>query len=206
MTTARDALREEFKDPIARHDYAQIFGDSSIALQIKSLRLQRGLSQKDLAALAEMKQSRISAMEQASYSSWSIRILRRMAKAFDLALVVRFESFGHLLDEVTAPDKRIALERPSFPDDPAFVDHNQKSRVVNIYAHRERMQGRTSAMGQAQSMATTTTIPITSDRLTTGETQGDWSSTLQDLALLADKQRDASAKRIADELKSGARG
>jgi len=147
MTAARDTLREEFKDPIARHDYAQIFGDSSIALQIKSLRLQRGLSQEELAALAEMKQSRISAMEQASYSSWSIRTLRRIAKAFDVALVVRFESFGRLLDYVTAPDKRKALERPSFPDDPAFVSYNQTStNVVDFPAYRERRQDRNPVM------------------------------------------------------------
>lgn len=120
MMTSRAALREEFGDPVARHDYAEIFGDSSIALQIKVLRLQRGLSQNELAELAAMKQSRISAMEQASYSGWSIRTLRRLAKAFDLALVVKFESFGSFLDEVTATDRREALERPSFSDDPEF--------------------------------------------------------------------------------------
>lgn len=144
MTPTRDALREEFRDLAARHDYAQILGDSSIALQIKSLRLQRGLSQEDLAALAEMKQSRISAMEQASYSSWSIRILRRIAKAFDLALVVRFESFGRFLDEVTAPDKRRAFERPSFADDPVFWNHNQKTAtVIDFSDFRERRENRT---------------------------------------------------------------
>lgn len=119
MSTARAALLEECKDPDARRDYAEIFLDSSIALQIKALRLQRGWSQEMLAEKAGMKQSRISAMEQANYSSWSITTLRRLAHAFDLALVVRFESFGALLDDVTSVS-RAALERPSFVDDPAF--------------------------------------------------------------------------------------
>lgn len=125
MTTKKDALREEFKDPEARRDYAEIFLDSSIALQIKALRLQRGWSQEVLAEKAGMKQSRISAMEQADYSGWSLRTLRRLAAAFDLALVVRFESFGMLLDDVTSMSRE-GLERPSFSEDPAFLEGSSK--------------------------------------------------------------------------------
>jgi transcriptional regulator with XRE-family HTH domain len=119
VTTAKEILRSEFHDPEARHDYAEIFLSSSIALQIKALRLQRGWSQETLAEKAGMKQSRISAMEQASYTGWSLRTLRRLAKAFDLALEVRFESFGTLLNEATSVSRK-ALERSSFSDDIAF--------------------------------------------------------------------------------------
>jgi len=119
MITAKESLRGEFQDPEARHDYADIFLNSSIALQIKALRLQRGWSQEMLAERAGMKQSRISAMEQATYKGWSLTTLRRLAKAFDLALVVRFESFGTFLNDATSVS-RTALERPSFCDDPAF--------------------------------------------------------------------------------------
>ncbi len=119
MITAKESLRNEFQDPEARHDYAEIFLNSSIALQIKALRLQRGWSQEALAERAGMKQSRISAMEQASYSGWSLTTLRRLAKAFDLALEVRFESFGTLLNDATSVSRNV-LERPSFCDDPAF--------------------------------------------------------------------------------------
>jgi transcriptional regulator with XRE-family HTH domain len=119
MVTQDDSLKEEFKDPEARRDYAEIFGNSSIALQIKALRLQRKWSQEELGKRAGMKQARISAMEQASYSGWSIRTLRRLAEAFDLALIVRFESFGTLLADI-GQSGREHLERPSFGDDPAF--------------------------------------------------------------------------------------
>ncbi len=119
MTMAKEMLRSEFHDPEARHDYADIFLNSSIALQIKALRLQRGWSQETLAEKAGMKQSRISAMEQATYTGWSLRTLRRLAKAFDLALEVRFESFGTLLNEATSVS-RDTLERPSFSNDAAF--------------------------------------------------------------------------------------
>lgn len=125
MTTKKEAMREEFKDPEARRDYAEIFLDSSIALQIKALRLQRGWSQEVLAEKAGMKQSRISAMEQANYTGWSLRTLRRLAAAFDLALVVRFESFGTLLDDVTSMSRE-RLERLSFADDPEFFEGSSR--------------------------------------------------------------------------------
>jgi transcriptional regulator with XRE-family HTH domain len=126
VTTAKETLRSEFQDPEARHDYADIFLSSSIALQIKALRLQRGWSQETLAEKAGMKQSRISAMEQASYTGWSLRTLRRLAKAFDLALEVRFESFGTLLNGATSVSRN-ALERPSFSDDIAFKPREHRT-------------------------------------------------------------------------------
>jgi len=149
MTTARETLREEFKDPEARHDYAQIFGDSSIALQIKALRLQRGLTQGDLASLTEMKQSRISAMEQASYSGWSIRTLRRLARAFDVVLVVRFEGFGRFLDDVTVDKRRESLERPSFDHDPGVASRRERITATGV--------GKPISAGTSTSLRLTTT-------------------------------------------------
>ncbi|KKN79647.1 hypothetical protein LCGC14_0338510 [marine sediment metagenome] len=67
------------------------FFNSSIATQIKTLRKQRDWTQEDLAKKANMKQARISLLENASYSSWSMSTLRRLAEAFDLTLYVTFE-------------------------------------------------------------------------------------------------------------------
>jgi transcriptional regulator with XRE-family HTH domain len=129
MSSKREALKTEFNDPEARRDYAELFGNSSIALQIKVLRLQRGMTQEELAKKAGMKQSRISAMERADYSSWNIKTLRRLAEAFDLALVVSFESFGTLLNEAVTTNRK-TLERPSFDDDPEFKPALLVSRAV----------------------------------------------------------------------------
>lgn len=120
MEETREALQEELREPEARHDYAELFSDSSIALQIKALRQQRGWTQEELAERAGLKQSQISAMEQVDYSSWTVRTLRKLAQALDLALTVRFESFGWLLDDALS-SSREALERPSFKEDPAFA-------------------------------------------------------------------------------------
>lgn len=114
-------LRELIDDPDARNDYVDMLLDSTVALQIKTLRQQRGWTQRQLAERAGMKQSRISAMERTEYSAWSLRTLRRLAQAFDLRLRVSFEAFGSLLDDY-ARLGREDLERPSFGDDPAFKD------------------------------------------------------------------------------------
>jgi transcriptional regulator with XRE-family HTH domain len=119
MDDIQKNLKKELQDPETRRDYAEEFLNAFIALQVKTLRQQREWSQEDLAERAGMKQSRISAMEQVDYSSWSVRTLRRLAQAFDLALIVKFESFGKFLDDV-ARVSREELERPSFAEDPAF--------------------------------------------------------------------------------------
>jgi transcriptional regulator with XRE-family HTH domain len=119
MTTAIDAIRKELADPEARHDYTEIFLNSLIAIQIKTLRVQRGWSQEDLAKACGMMQQRICTLEQASYRGRSLKTLLRLAKAFDLALVVRFESFGTFLKEVISLEQA-ALERWPFADDPEF--------------------------------------------------------------------------------------
>lgn len=119
MEEIRKDLADELKDPEARRDYADEFLSSYIALQIKTLRQQRGWSQAELAQRAGMKQSRISAMEQADYSAWNLRTLQRLAAAFDLAFVAGFESFGRMLDSMTSIS-RAGLEKPSFEEDPAF--------------------------------------------------------------------------------------
>lgn len=119
--SSRDMLREELKSPEARRDYAAILLSSSLALQIKVLRQQRGWSQEELAQRAGLHQSQISAMEQTGNEAWTLRKLKKLAEAFDLALIVRFESFGTLLEEALSIS-RTTLERPSFEEDAAFRD------------------------------------------------------------------------------------
>ena len=117
-----------FEDPETRQQYAASLLYAHIALQIKTLRQQRGWSQTKLAELAGKHQSQISEMESIDFSSWKISTLMKLAEAFDLALTVSFESFGTFLDEAASLG-RDALERPSFADDPAFRG-KAKKRVV----------------------------------------------------------------------------
>lgn len=121
MSKLADKLRLEFQDREYRHAYVDSFLNSSIATQIKVLREQREWSQEQLAREANMKQPRISALENVNYSSWSINTLKRLAEAFDVTLKVSFESFGTRLVDIDR-FSRESLERFSFDEDPAFAE------------------------------------------------------------------------------------
>jgi transcriptional regulator with XRE-family HTH domain len=95
------------------------FTDAYIATQVKVLREHRELNQTQLAELAGMRQSQISELEDVNNRSWKVRTLKKLAKAFDLVLVVRFEPFGKVLPDIGHLE-RAKLERPSYKDDPAF--------------------------------------------------------------------------------------
>jgi len=119
MNELRNRLLEEFRDKEYRHGYVDEFMNSSIATQIKVLREQRGWTQKELADAADMKQSAISRLENANYSGWNIKTLRRLAEAFDVALSARFETFGSVLSEILG-FSRESLERVPFDQDAVF--------------------------------------------------------------------------------------
>jgi transcriptional regulator with XRE-family HTH domain len=126
-------LTEEWKDKETRQVYCDEFLNASIATQIKVLRERRGLTQAQLAALADMKQPRIAAMEDVNYASWTINVLRRLAEAFDLTLTVKFESFGEKLKEIVI-FSRENLEKPSFKEDTVFQN-------ASIAAQQSKLSG-----------------------------------------------------------------
>jgi len=61
-----------------------------IAGQIYDMRMRAGLSQTELAGRVETTQSVISRLEDADYEGHSLNMLRRIAKALDCRLEVRF--------------------------------------------------------------------------------------------------------------------
>ena len=122
----REELTESFADSEYRHAYAASFLNTSIAAQIKALRDARNWTQEELGSRAGMRQESICRLENVNYSGWSINSLRRLAEAFDLALVVKFESFGNLLQDIVSLNKE-TLIRPSFADDPAFQEREQQA-------------------------------------------------------------------------------
>jgi transcriptional regulator with XRE-family HTH domain len=132
-----DDVRQQFidnrDDKSYRHAYADESLNLSIATQIKVLREQRRLRQKDLAALAAMKQSMISMYENVNYSSWSINTLKKLAEAFDVILDVRFRSFRDLVS-LTQGFARESLQVPSFCGDPYFSEGYTSRQVYVTYA------------------------------------------------------------------------
>lgn len=123
MSKSYDNLREDFilnrDEKDYRHAYAEESLDISVGTQIKVLREQRDWRQEDLAREAAMQQPMVSRYENVNYSKWSITTLKKLARAYDVWLDIRFRSFGAL---VTATENfsRESLQVPKFADDPFF--------------------------------------------------------------------------------------
>ena len=132
MKSSWDDLRQQLIDSRDDRNYRHAYADESlnisIATQIKVLREQRNLRQRDLAGLAGMKQSMISRYENVNYSCWSINTLRKLAEAFDVVLDVRFRSFRDLVI-LTQGFSRETLEVNSFSNDPYFSEAYQAQQV-----------------------------------------------------------------------------
>jgi len=73
---------------------------AGIAFQVRALRAKEGWSQKGLGERSGKPQNAISRIEDPDYGKFTIRTLLDLADAFDVALSVRFVSFGKLLDQL----------------------------------------------------------------------------------------------------------
>lgn len=126
MNDLKTTLLDEFEDAEYAHAYCDEFLNTYIATQLKVLREQRGWTQGQVAELADMKQTRISVLEDINYSSWSVKTLRRLARAFDLRLKVSFEDFSTIIDDICL-FSRLNLQRSSR----AFDIARAKTIIVN---------------------------------------------------------------------------
>ena len=124
--------REQIKASLSDKEYRDAFVadtiDTGLALQIRAMREARQWSQTDLARKAGMAQERISVLEDPDYGKHTLSTLKRLASAFDVALVVRFVPFSHLVEMVTtlSPD---ALAVPDFEHDPDSAADNYERRA-----------------------------------------------------------------------------
>src|SRR5260221_8978274 len=112
----RAGLMEQFRKRPYRQGYFEDFYNTRLAAQIRTLRESRGLSQETLAERIETGQPAISKLEDVSYSGWSVRMLRRLARAFDVVLQVRFVTYGEALADMEEFSSA-ALVKASFKDD-----------------------------------------------------------------------------------------
>jgi len=125
-------LIEELKDKEYRDEYVSSSIDVGVAFQIRALREQRGWNQTKLAEEANMQQERISTLENPSHSP-TLSTLKKLAKAFDVGLIVRFVPISDLVKrELNLPNE--SLEVPSFDKDSYF---NRFTVSIDITALRE---------------------------------------------------------------------
>jgi transcriptional regulator with XRE-family HTH domain len=101
---------KEYRDALVEAEIA-----NGIAFQIRAMQAERGWTQKQLGDSAGMEQGSISRLLNSSGNS-SLTTLRRMASAFDVALITRFVPFSQLL-EWTANLSRDRLAPASFHEE-----------------------------------------------------------------------------------------
>jgi transcriptional regulator with XRE-family HTH domain len=88
-----------FQDKEYRDSYLETHVRSGIAYQIHALREKEGLNQKDFGDKIGKKQSVVCRLEDTEYGSVSVNTLLDIAKALDVALLVKFCSYPKFLEE-----------------------------------------------------------------------------------------------------------
>lgn len=117
MADIAKTLAVELRDREFSEGYSESFLDTYVSTQIKVLREQRRMTQKQLAEALGTSQTVVSRIEGAGYSSWSIKTLKKLARAFDVRLQISFETVGSLIDEVSGVNRK-ALQRAKRSEDP----------------------------------------------------------------------------------------
>lgn len=104
MNTTSASRRERFIESLRDKEYRDAFVASRIAkgvaFKVRAMREARGWTQGDLSERTGHPQEVISRFERANRGDISTSSLKRLASAFDVALVVDFVPFGDLADRV----------------------------------------------------------------------------------------------------------
>lgn len=113
-----------------REAYVEAEIISALAHQIRAMRLDRKLSQAELAKKMKTTQAAISRLEDPSYGQLSLQTLFKLSHAFDTGLRVEFVSTLNMLNSTFKPNEA-ARHVPSFEDESenvAFYSlcHSQK--------------------------------------------------------------------------------
>ncbi len=136
ILSALQNLWKKFKDKEYRNSFVGSHTASNIANQIATLREDRGWTQTELAQRAEMKQARISVLENPSNESVNISTLIRLANAFDVGLAVRFVPHSDIARWAVDADAK-ALGVTSFDGDRLAMEPITRSDASNKTVFRK---------------------------------------------------------------------
>lgn len=115
----------------AREAFTEVEAITSLANQIRVIRIQRGWTQKELAKQLKTTQTVISRLEDSSYGRISFKTFIALAHVFDVAPVMKFESTIRLLRDrwkVSLDD----LHVPAFEEEAAQVAFDDGQRVITV--------------------------------------------------------------------------
>lgn len=106
-------LFQRLKDKNYRNQFIAGEVRRTIPFQLRALRGERKWTQADLGKEAEMPQTMVCRIENGDAASLSIKTLLKLASAFDVALVVRFEPIDSLIDWVDNLSPEVMAPRSS---------------------------------------------------------------------------------------------
>jgi transcriptional regulator with XRE-family HTH domain len=106
-------LFKRLKDKKYRNQFIAGEVRRTIPFQLRALRAERKWTQADLGKEAEMPQTVVSRIENGDAASLSIKTLLKLATAFDVALVVRFEPIDRLITWVDGLSPEVMSPRRS---------------------------------------------------------------------------------------------
>ncbi|MFT4036838.1 MAG: helix-turn-helix transcriptional regulator [Thermomicrobiales bacterium] len=134
MSTTSDSRAGQIVESLQDREYRELFVAEEIAtglpMQVLAMRRDRGWSQDELARRAGVSLETIQQLEQLdSGASFPVDLLQRLAAAFDVALVVRFEPYSRLVDWAAnlAPTD---MAVPAFDDDGGLQREQRPARMV----------------------------------------------------------------------------
>jgi transcriptional regulator with XRE-family HTH domain len=133
MQLTSDApLAKELSDPEVREHTVESQIKIGIPFQMRAMREHRGWTQETLADKLGTTQNTISRLENPKTGKPSVKTLLRIARAFDVGLLVRFVPFGFYGDVIDAMDAT-HVEVPSYAEE-------VKDELATLAAIRERHQ------------------------------------------------------------------
>lgn len=122
-------LIEELKDKKYRDAFVDESINVGIPFQIKALREQRDLTQKEFEKRYGIKQAAISRLENPNYSRFTLSTLKKIASMLDVGLVVRFVPISNLVEwELNLSSE--SLKTLSFNEDPYFKEQEKEPTAV----------------------------------------------------------------------------
>ncbi len=128
-------IDQDFGDKGYRDAFVEANIRNAIAFQIRALRRKRGWSQGELAARSGKAQNVISRLEDPDYGRYTLQTLLALAGTFDVALSVRFVSYGELLSQLrNVSDEALAV--PSFDDETNAEDRPEPTSIYHATAPR----------------------------------------------------------------------
>src|SRR5579859_3493517 len=107
LNSKRSLIQRLTKGPEARAKFVESHISKGLAFQTRSLREREGWSQQELADKIGSNQNAIYRAENPNYGKQTITTLKKIAAAFDVALVVRFVPFSELVDWVSGTPRTI---------------------------------------------------------------------------------------------------